>query len=237
MATVLITGSNRGIGLALVREFLRQGDQVFATARRPDSAAELQEILKGPEASKLHLQALDVTDPASVDQAARQVEKEVRRLHILINNAAVFPETGDERLEELDLACFEGAFATNVVGVARVTRAFLPLLRKSGEGRIANISSGAGSITDKTDSRYYCYSVSKAALNQLSRAIAAELRPEGIVVAPITPGWVKTAMGGENAELTAEESAASMARTIKKLTLKQSGLFLDRHGRSGVYNW
>ncbi len=236
MAIVLITGSNRGIGLALAREFLRQGDRVVATARRPEKAAELRELAEESE-GMLSVEALDVGDQGSVDRLRDVVEKKWGKLDILVNNAAVFPENGDETLEELDLGFFDAAFATNVVGTARVTQAFLPLLRASGEGRIANISSGAGSITDKTDSRYYCYSVSKAALNQFSRALAAQLKPEGIAVAPITPGWVKTEMGGENAELTPEESAASLARTIKKLTLRQSGLFLDRHGRSGVYNW
>jgi NAD(P)-dependent dehydrogenase (short-subunit alcohol dehydrogenase family) len=102
---------------------------------------------------------------------------------------------------------------------------------------VVNISSGAGSITEKNDSRYYCYSASKAALNQLSRALAVELKGEGIALAPITPGWVKTEMGGDNAELTPEESAVALVRTIKKLSLKQAGQFLDRHGRSGVYSW
>jgi NAD(P)-dependent dehydrogenase (short-subunit alcohol dehydrogenase family) len=236
MATVLITGSNRGIGLALAREFLRQGDQVAATARHPEKAAELQQ-LTAEFPDDLVIEAMDIGDPASVERVRGVVEKSFGKLNIIINNAGIFPEKGDEPLETLDLKHFETAFNINVIGAARVCQVFLPLLRKEGEGRIVNISSGAGSITDKTDSRYYCYSASKAALNQFSRALAAELKPDGIVVVPITPGWVKTAMGGANAELTAEESAVSLVKTIKKLSIKQTGLFLDRHGRSGVYNW
>lgn len=237
MATVLITGSNRGIGLALVREFLNQGDRVIATARHPDKAPRLQEMAaEHPE--ELLIAPMDVADQASVEKVRATVEEKWGELNLLVNNAGILPERGDESLAELDLKDLETAFGINVVGTVRVCQNFLPLLRKGGESRsIVNISSGAGSITDKTDSRYYCYSASKAALNQFSRALAAELKPEGIVVAAVTPGWVKTDMGGENAELAPEQSAASLVKTIKKLTLRQTGQFLDRHGRSGVYNW
>jgi NAD(P)-dependent dehydrogenase (short-subunit alcohol dehydrogenase family) len=237
MTKVLITGSNRGIGLALTAEFLRQGDQVIATARHPEQATELQDLAQQYPAAALTIAQMDVVDQGSVDKVAADTAATIGSLDILINNAGVFPEHGDERLEELNMEQLETAFDVNVVGAARVSQAFLPMLRKSARGRIVNISSGAGSITDKTDSRYFCYSVSKAALNQFSRALAADLKAEGIVVAPITPGWVKTDMGGDRAELTPEESAASLVTTIKKLTAKQTGLFLDRHGRSGVYNW
>lgn len=236
MTTILITGANRGIGLALTSGFLRQGEQVIATAREPEQAAELQ-ALAAEYPSALFIEQMDVADQASVEGVAASVGAKTDRLDVLINNAGVFPEDGDERLEELSLEQLETAFAVNVVGAARVSQFFLPHLRKSDRGRIVNMSSGAGSITDKTDSRHYCYSVSKAALNQFSRALAAELKPENIIVVPITPGWVKTDMGGERAELTPEASAASLVKTINKLTMKQAGLFLDRHGRSGVYNW
>jgi len=237
MATVLITGSNRGIGLALVREFLEQGDRVAATARNPEKSSQLQELAR-EFGDNLLVAAMDVADGKSVERVRDQVAEKWGSLDALVNNAGIFPERGDESLLELDLKHFEAAFDVNVVGTARVCQAFLPLLRKGGEVRsIVNISSGAGSITDKTDSRYYCYSASKAALNQFSRALAAELKPEGIIVVPITPGWVKTEMGGDNAELTPEQSAVSLVKTIKKLAPRQAGQFLDRHGRSGVYNW
>jgi NAD(P)-dependent dehydrogenase (short-subunit alcohol dehydrogenase family) len=237
MTTILITGANRGIGLALTSEFLRQGDQVIATARDPKQANDLNALAVEYPAPALRIEQMDVGDTAAVERVVASVAQQVGVLDVLINNAGVFPEEGDERLEELSLGQFETAFSVNVVGTARVSQLFLPLVRKSERGRIVNISSGAGSISDKTDSRHYCYSVSKAALNQLSRALAAELKPESIVVVPITPGWVKTDMGGELAELTPEASAASLVKTISKLTIKQTGLFLDRHGRSGVYNW
>ncbi|HEY5742501.1 MAG TPA: SDR family NAD(P)-dependent oxidoreductase, partial [Terrimicrobiaceae bacterium] len=121
------------------------------------------------------------------------------------------------------------------VGVVRVVQAFLPQLKKSGHAQVANISSGAGSISEKEDFDYYPYSVSKAALNMLTRALAAELRSHGIGVTAISPGWVRTRMGGENAPLTPEESAKSLFQTITSLTIAQSGKFLGRDGES--YAW
>lgn len=236
MTTILITGSNRGIGLALTAGFLRQGDRVIATARNPDKARDLQ-ALADKHASSLRIEQMDVTDQGSVDRVASSLAEAGEALDILINNAGVFPENGDESLDQLELGQLEQAFVVNVVGAARVSRACLPLLRKSKRGRIVNISSGAGSISDKTDGRHLSYSVSKAALNQFSRTLAAQLREEKIIVVPLTPGWVQTDMGGRKADLTPDESAASMVTTIKKLTMKQTGLFLDRFGRSGVYNW
>ncbi len=159
------------------------------------------------------------------------------RLDVLVNNAAIFCGEGDETLETLDLNWFAESIETNVAGVARVSRTFLPNLRRSDFARIVNISSGAGSISEKEDSSYYPYAVSKAALNMLTRGMAAELRPEQIIVTPISPGWVKTDMGGENAEITTEESAAALFETITHLRAEQSGEFLGRDGMSDGYSW
>lgn len=169
--------------------------------------------------------------------AAEEAAVKVRGLDVLVNNAGVFPEEGNESLESLPLECFEEAFAVNVVGVARVTRLFLPLLTRAAHPRVINISSLAGSVSGKEDSRYYCYSASKAALNMLTRTMAAELRPRGVTVVAVTPGWVKTEMGGPNAPLTVEESARSLAATIDRITHHDAGHFLDRDGQKGVAAW
>ena len=116
MAIVLITGSNRGIGLAMAREFLRQGDRVVATARDPEKAEALRDLAEG-SAGALRVERLDVGGGASVERLREAVEKEWGQLDILVNNAAVFPENGDESLEELDLELFHVAFAINVVGL------------------------------------------------------------------------------------------------------------------------
>lgn len=233
--TVLITGASRGIGHSLCLAFARDGWTVFGGARHPKTPLLWNAAQEFPN---LHPVALDVLDEISVVEAAELVAKQTAALDVLVNNAAIFPGDGNERLEELDLAWFAEAVETNVAGVARVTRAFLPLLRKSKAALIVNISSGAGSISTKDDYDYYAYSVSKAGLNMLTRAMAAEFRSEGIVVTALSPGWVKTEMGGPNAPLTPEESARSLHATITRLGMDATGKFLGRDGLpSADYQW
>jgi NAD(P)-dependent dehydrogenase (short-subunit alcohol dehydrogenase family) len=228
--SVFITGSSGGIGLALAEEFARAGWQVFASARNPVHS-ELSELAGKWE--NLTVLTLDVCKQATITEAAKRLAD--RSLDVLVNNAAVFPGEGHEPFESVDPDWFHQAFEANVVGVARVTKAFLPHLRRSSRARIANISSGAGSISEKEDSDYYPYSVSKAALNMLTRALAAELRKDAIIVAAISPGWVKTRMGGSNAPLTPRQSAQSLFKTITALSMAQSATFLGRSGEA--YAW
>lgn len=235
--TVVITGANRGIGLALARELASGGWLVLAGARNPASAHALQAASREATRGAIEILALDVRDDASVRAAVAETEGRVRALDVLVNNAGVLPEQGNEALEDLALDCFEEAFAVNVVGVARVTRLFLPLLGRARHPRVVNLSSLMGSVSGKEDSAMYCYSASKAALNMLTRAMAAELRPRGISVVAVTPGWVRTDIGGPNAPLSVEESARSLAATVGRITEKESGQFLDRDGRTGVAAW
>ncbi len=223
---VLITGASRGIGRGLAKKFAAEGWTVLAAARRTSDV---------PLDPAIHAIPLDVLSDDSVGEAVETISAGYSHIDVLVNNAAVFPGEGDERLEDIRLEWFEEAFAVNVVGVARVTRAFLPLLRKSTSARIINISSGAGTISEKADPDYYPYSVSKAALNMLTRAMAAEYREEKIPVFALSPGWVKTDMGGSNAPLSVEESAGSLFRTMTRLGLEKSGGFFGRDGE--VYPW
>jgi NAD(P)-dependent dehydrogenase (short-subunit alcohol dehydrogenase family) len=235
--TVLITGANRGIGLALAKLLAAQGWEVLAGARQPAAAHDLEAASREAAPGTISIVPLDVRDDESVRLAAEEAGRLVRDLDVLVNNAGVLPEQGHEPLEELQLDCFEEAFATNVVGVARVTRHFLPLLGRAANPRVINISSLLGSVSTKEDSTHYCYSASKAALNMLTRSMAAELRPRGITVVAVTPGWVRTSMGGAQATLSVEESARSLAATITRLTAGDAGQFLDRDGQRGVAAW
>ena len=228
--SVLITGCSGGIGLALAEEFARGGWKVLATARNAKQS-ELPELARKWE--NLSILTLDVAQDSTILDVAQRLADE--SLNVLINNAAVFPGEGDEPFETIDPEWFNQAFDTNVVGVARVTKAFLPHLRRSAHARVANISSGAGSISEKEDFDYYPYSVSKAALNMLTRALAAEFRKEEIIVTAISPGWVKTRMGGASAPLTPRQSAESLFKTITGLSMEQSGKFLGRNGEE--YAW
>jgi NAD(P)-dependent dehydrogenase (short-subunit alcohol dehydrogenase family) len=228
-AIVLVTGANRGIGLALTKELLAHDCHVIAAARAPEESAELKQ-LEMIHHDAITLARLDVTSDASVEGVVEALAAQPGRIDVLVNNAAVFPEQGNERLEQMRLEHFREAFETNVIGVVRMVRAFLPLLEKGERPRVVNISSGAGSISEKEDYAFYAYSTSKAALNMATRAMAAELKERGICVVALTPGWVKTDMGGPNAPLTPEQSARAIAKTIEGLTLEQAGGFLERTG-------
>jgi NAD(P)-dependent dehydrogenase (short-subunit alcohol dehydrogenase family) len=234
--TILITGANRGIGLALTAELLKGGHDVLAATRSPEKARDLWK-LRETHGESLEVLQMDVTSEESIKAEESNVDVLATKLDVLINNAAVFPEDGDESIFDMKLEHFREAFETNVIGVIRVTRAFVPLLEKGTNPRIVNISSGAGSVTAKEDYRCYAYAASKAALNMVTRGLAAEFRPRGICVVAMTPGWVKTEMGGPNAPLTPEQSARAIARTITALTMEKTSLFLERTGGEVKSGW
>jgi len=188
----VVTGANRGIGREVARQLADQGDVVYLTARRlADAATAVAEL---DAATNLHPHQLDVTDTASIDRLVATVEAEHGRLDILINNAAILYDTW-QRASSADLSVIHEALETNLFGVWRVTLALLPLLRRSEHGRIVNVSSGAGSLT-QMGAGTPAYSTSKAALNALTRMLAAELRADRILVNSVDPGWVATDMGG-----------------------------------------
>ncbi len=232
----LVTGSNRGIGLALVRQLLTDGHHVIAAARQPQESVALKE-LEMIHREQISLAQIDVNSDKSVEGCAAILRDLTGSIDVLINNAGLFPEEGNETLAEMTPQFFRDAFETNVLGPFRMVRAFLPMLEGAENPRIVNISSGAGSIAEKEDHSYYAYSTSKAALNMLTRAIAAELKPKGICVVALSPGWVKTDMGGPNALITPEESAAAIAKTIARLTMERTSTFMGRDGKTEDYPW
>lgn len=234
--TLLITGANRGIGLALTRELLAEGHTVVAAARNPEAGRELNE-LEQRYAEHFFILKMDVCSDEMVAEAAKLLAAELPSLDVLVNNAAVFPEEGNESIRDIDLQHFRDAWETNVLGVIRTTRAFLPLLEKGSRPRVVNISSGAGSVTAKDNSGHYAYAASKAALNMVTRGIAAELRPQNICVVAVNPGWVRTDMGGPNATLAAEETARALAKMITGLTMEQTSKFLERTGAEYPHGW
>lgn len=229
---MVITGANRGLGLALVKEALATGYQVVATARDPSSATELV-ALREQNPNRLSLQSLDVSSDDSVAKFAGQVSE----IDVLINNAAIFPEGGEETVDHWQMKHLTEAFETNVVGVARVTQALLAVLKKSPSPRVINISSTAGSISGKRSHSFYAYSTSKAALNMLTRTMAFDLSRSGITVVAVHPGWVQTEMGGTDATLTPKDSASPLVKMIGDLTLEKTGSFLERDGSPCHYAW
>ncbi len=234
---VLITGANRGIGLALTKVYLGRGDRVVATCRQPGKAADLQK-LKETYRDDLQILRLDVDLGRSATRAAEDMAEHLPRVDVLINNAGVNPGRMSEGLQTLEFSTVRDAFETNAIGPIRTTRAMLPLLLKSALPRVINVSSGAGSISRKAgDALNYAYAASKAALNMLTRIMATEFKPQGVCIVALTPGWVRTEMGGTNAELDADEVAGQITATIDGLTMEQTSQWLDRTGAPSEYAW
>jgi NAD(P)-dependent dehydrogenase (short-subunit alcohol dehydrogenase family) len=236
MEVILVTGANRGIGLALTKVLLANGHVVIAGCRRPRQAAELNQlVLSHPET--LDLIECNLDSEEELRPAAEASLKRRKKLDVLVNNAGIMPEAGNESILNIDLGLLWQAFNTNVLGMVRVIRAFYPLLGQSERPRIVNVSSSLGSISTRKGHDHYAYSASKAALNMLTRTIASELAPKAVTTVAISPGWVRTEMGGEQATLSPEESAQTLAEAIQKIGPEVNGEFLDRHGRTGQYFW
>jgi NAD(P)-dependent dehydrogenase (short-subunit alcohol dehydrogenase family) len=228
--TWLVTGANRGIGLAVTQVLLGAGDRVFAACRNPAQATELGD-LKKTHAQALEVLEMDAASDASVEKAAQAAAAKAGSLDVLINMAGILPRPHDQPLEKLDLQQCREAFETNALGPLRASRAFLPLLRKSKNPRVVNVTSGCGSLSGKADGHFYAYGTSKAALNMLSRTFAFEFKKENITCVALDPGWVKTDMGGPNAWLTPEESSSAIVRTVKGLTLADTSKFIYNDGK------
>ena len=234
---VLITGANRGLGLALTRAYLERGERVAATCRQLGKATELHRLKETYRDDLLILRA-DVGLGRSVYAAAEDAALHLPRVDVLINNAGVAPGKPDQPLATLDLDQVRDAMGTNALGALRTVRAFLPLLNKGRQPRVVNVSSGAGSIgRNALEGSNYAYSGSKAALNMFTRIMAREFRDQGLCIVALTPGWVRTDMGGPNAELDPAAVAGEIVGSVDGLTIEQSGLWLDRHGAVSEYAW
>ncbi len=196
---VLVTGANRGIGKEVSRQMAQAGYRVLLTARRIEKA---QSAIDELSLDNLIPAQLDVSDSDSIDQLRQGVEYEFGRLDVLINNAAIHYDSWQKAVNA-DFKTVQEAVETNTYGPWRMIQTFLPLLRKSEHPRIVNVSSGAGSLNEMGGGTP-AYSLTKAALNALTRMFASELRSDGILVNSICPGWVATDMGGSGGRPVAD---------------------------------
>ena len=199
----VVTGANRGIGLEVCRQLGARGYAVVLGSR---DLAKGEAAVRGL-AGKVHPRQLDVTDPESIERLRAAVETDFGRLDALVNNAAILYDTW-QRVADADLAVVQEALETNLFGAWRMCEAFLPLLRRGRHGRIVNVSSESGSLTGMGGGTP-AYSVSKVALNGLTRMLAAELAGSGILVNSVCPGGVATDMGGAGGR-PVEDGAASV---------------------------
>lgn len=231
-AVVLVTGANRGIGRAVAEACLGRGDHVIATARRRASLADLP-----GGTGQLTALELDVADDASIDAARRAAEEAAPALDLLVNSAGLYSlrskawDAAATTLEHLTSEELMTVFRVNAVGPMLLLRALRPLLRRSRRARVLNLTSLLGSVSARTSGGDYAYAASKAALNIMTRAAAAELAGDGITCIALTPGWVRTEMGGAAASLSPAASAARLLRTADALRPTDSGRLLDEDGR------
>ena len=227
MANVLITGANRGIGLQLAKQYADAGHHVLATCRNPDSA----EALNALAGENLTVYALNPTDADSVAALAGAVPG----VDILINNAGTpGPAPQDQTALNMDFDGWMETFNVNTMAPLRVLQALVPLLKESSNAKAITITSQMGAL-DLNWPTMYAYCSSKAAVNKIMRMISVELAKENIAVGLIHPGWVKTDMGGEQADISAEESAAGIIEVIDGISLENTGCFMKWNGEP--HNW
>jgi len=226
MATALITGASRGLGLAFVRALAARGWRVHACCRLPEKARKLKDV---PGEVVRH--RLDVTDGLQIAGLGRELAEEP--LHLLVNNAGIFgPRGGFGQIAYED---WLQVFNVNTLAPMRVAEAFAPHLARGAESgevsaRLVNISSRLGSIGDTESSGWHVYRSSKAALNMVTKCLSIDLRPRGVVVLALHPGWVRTDMGGSKAPLAPEDSVAGMLAVIEALGPDDSGGFYSHDG-------
>jgi NAD(P)-dependent dehydrogenase (short-subunit alcohol dehydrogenase family) len=212
----LVTGANRGIGLEVCRQLAKLGYTVLLGSR-DIRKGEVAARKVGQRGLNILPRQLDVTDPQSIDALKSEVESDFKVLHALINNAGILYDTWQRALNA-DFKVVREAFDTNTLGAWRMCNAFIPALRASGHGRIVNVSSEAGSL-HSIGGGTPAYSLSKAAMNVVTRLLSDELRGSGILVNSVCPGWVATDMGGAGGRAV-EEGAAGI---VWAATLPDSG--------------
>ena len=218
MSTIVITGANRGIGLELARQFHQRGDGVVAVCRKSSPA----------------LDALGVRIEAGIDVATGAATLTQRldgvQIDVLINNAGILTS---ESLPDIDFDALQRQMEINAFGPLRITQALLSRLQEG--SKVAIITSRMGSIADNTSGGMYGYRMSKAAVNAAGRSLAHDLRPRGIAVQLLHPGFVQTDMTGGNGHITPDVSAADLIKRIDELDMESTGTF--RHANGDMLSW
>jgi NAD(P)-dependent dehydrogenase (short-subunit alcohol dehydrogenase family) len=232
---VVVTGASRGLGLELVRQHAGRGDEVLATCRNPAAAGDLR-ALASLHPGRVRISSLDVADPGSIARAAADASAIQEGVDRVWSNAGVYPGSPGTPVEDGPVGSLRAddglsILATNAVGAILVAQAFLPLLLRGDRPRLVAVSSGYGSLALNEGTPYW-YGASKAALNMLHRSLAADDAARGVVILALSPGWVRTEMGGPGAPTPVERSVRGMIRVADEATPEQNGTFLDWRGRT-----
>ncbi|MEL6526163.1 MAG: SDR family oxidoreductase [Chloroflexota bacterium] len=231
MQYVLITGSNRGIGLALAKACVAQGDKVFATCRQPDTADALQTLAQ-ENPDQVTIIPLSVTDESSLNSCVDAVMSVTDTLDILINNAGIFPKAPEHtQLGALEADALNSVLQVNSVAPVMITQALLPLLKNSANPRVVMVSSHMGSI-ERAGTSGLSYRMSKAAVNMATKVLSGMLHDDNVTVITTHPGHVATDMGGSTAPVSPDDSAAGLLSIANDVTIADTGKFLNYTGES-----
>jgi len=200
----LVTGANRGLGLETCRRLAQQGYKVILTSRDEMKGKQAVAAL-AEEGVEVDFHLLDVTDSGSIQLLDAFIRREYKRLDVLVNNAGVFLDKGDgSSVFKVATSTIRSTMEVNVFGPLMLIQMFVPLMKEQGYGRVVNVTSGMGQLSEM-GGEYTAYRISKTALNALTRIVAAEIGDANVLVNAVCPGWVKTDMGGPNAHREVEE--------------------------------
>jgi len=226
MATVLITGANRGLGLEFCHQYAINGWDVIACCRQPEQASGLGQLAQ--QSPTIQIEALDVADFNQIDLLSQKLSN--RCIDVLINNAGVYEDKQSYGFGQLDYQAWSHSLIINTQAPLKMAEAFLPQIKCSDKKLIVSISSLMGSIADNDSGGSILYRSSKAALNAAMKSLAIGLKDQSVGVLIFHPGWVKTDMGGPNGLINAEQSVAGMCALIKNFSFDQSGSFVKYDG-------
>lgn len=226
MATVLITGANRGLGLEFCRQYAEQDWHVIACSRNPDDAFDLNNLAS--RHPNVQLEQLDVSEFDQIDALSGKLA--AQSIDVLINNAGIYTDNKGNGFGRLDYQTWTQSLVVNAEAPVKMAEAFLPQIKRSDKKLIVNISSLMGSMADNDSGGGIFYRSSKAALNAAMKSLAIDLKDQSVGVLIFHPGWVRTDMGGPNGLINADESVAGMRALIKNFSLDQSGSFVKYDG-------
>ena len=232
MLTVLITGANRGLGLEFVRQYLRDGWRVIAACRKPEQATELN-ALETDNHGKIEIHALEITDNNAIHALAAQLEGTA--IDVFIQNAGIDHEDGFRQTGYADRLQI---FRINTLPILIIAEAFIDHIAAGDQKKLVYISSLKASTTvsaGHTGGGQYSYRASKAAGNSIIKALSYDLAEQGIITAAISPGWVRTDMGGPHAPLSPEESVTMVRQVIDNLTPDNSGGYFNQDGKTNPW--
>lgn len=233
MATWLVTGANRGIGLEYVRQLAGSGETVIATARNPADALDLRALAAAN--AQISLEVLDLEDRASTFALGQRLEGVA--IDVLLNNAGLYGGSWDnashrQSHDSMDFDLWEQIMRVNVLAPFQMIQVLRPSLNAGERKLIINMSSDLGSIANNAQGQSYAYRSSKAALNMVTKGLSIELEGQGFILVSMAPGWTQTDLGGTTAQWPVEESVANQLKIIAGLSAQDNGRFVDLLGRS-----